>query len=337
MGFKFRKSIKIAPGVKLNINKKSIGISAGTRGARVSVNSKGKATTTVGIPGSGLSYSKTTNIGGEKNSRGNNNFESFSAQNQKNKKNGKKILLIILGLMFWPVLFVAGIIPSVLYFPFLRKKVDPNKKKLYDIVAGIILAITTVIVVNEILNPVYPAENIEISVQNVEMNVNSSQNIDIKVTPDNANTEIEYITEDSDILTFEDVDNIPVLKSASKEGKTIIYAKSGDVESNKIELNVIDEERIAKEKAEAERLAKEEAERKAEQERIAQEEAQRKAEQERIAQEEAQKEYTTMVWIPSSGSGKYHKKSTCSKMKNAVQISLEDAQNRGIQPCKICY
>ena len=216
MGFKFRKSIKIAPGVKLNINKKSIGISAGTRGARVSVNSKGKATTTVGIPGSGLSYSKTTNIGGEKNSRGNNNFESFSAQNQKNKKNGKKILLIILGLMFWPVLFVAGIIPSVLYFPFLRKKVDPNKKELYDIVAGIILAITTVIVVNEILNPVYPAENIEISVQNVEMNVNSSQNIDIKNIDSNfsaTNVNLKNINNDSNIAEQQINDQTSITKT----------------------------------------------------------------------------------------------------------------------------
>ncbi|UEG55586.1 DUF4236 domain-containing protein [Bacillus sp. BC1-43] len=60
MGFKFRKSVKIAPGVKLNINSKSVGISAGVKGARVSVNSKGRTTTTVGIPGTGISYSNTT-------------------------------------------------------------------------------------------------------------------------------------------------------------------------------------------------------------------------------------------------------------------------------------
>ncbi|MEC0600770.1 DUF4236 domain-containing protein [Bacillus spizizenii] len=60
MGFKFRKSVKIAPGVKLNINSKSVGISAGVKGARVSVNSKGRTTTTVGIPGTGISYSSTT-------------------------------------------------------------------------------------------------------------------------------------------------------------------------------------------------------------------------------------------------------------------------------------
>ena len=44
-----------------------------------------------------------------------------------------------------------------------------------------------------------------------------------------------------------------------------------------------------------------------------------------------------MVWTPADGSGKYHKKSTCSGMKNPVQISLEDAKARGIQPCGKCY
>ena len=64
MGFRFRKSFKIAPGVRLNIGKKSVGISAGVKGARVSVNSSGRKTTTVGIPGTGLSYQKTEKIGG---------------------------------------------------------------------------------------------------------------------------------------------------------------------------------------------------------------------------------------------------------------------------------
>lgn len=66
MGFRFRKSFKIAPGVRVNVGKKSIGISAGVKGARVSVNSSGRKTTTVGLPGTGLSYSKTEKIGGAK-------------------------------------------------------------------------------------------------------------------------------------------------------------------------------------------------------------------------------------------------------------------------------
>lgn len=64
MGLRFRKSIKILPGVKLNLGKKSAGVSVGTTGARYSVNSSGRKTSTVGIPGTGLSYSKSS--GGKK-------------------------------------------------------------------------------------------------------------------------------------------------------------------------------------------------------------------------------------------------------------------------------
>ena len=66
MGLNFRKSFKIAPGVRLNVRKKGISsVSVGGKGARLSVGKK-DTRTTVGIPGTGLSYSshqsfKTTN------------------------------------------------------------------------------------------------------------------------------------------------------------------------------------------------------------------------------------------------------------------------------------
>lgn len=58
--FRFRRSVRIAPGVRLNINKRSVGVSAGLRGARVSVNSDGRSTRSVGIPGTGLYYRSQT-------------------------------------------------------------------------------------------------------------------------------------------------------------------------------------------------------------------------------------------------------------------------------------
>lgn len=60
MGLRFRKSIKLGKGVKLNLGKKSVGLSVGGKGARFSVNSKGRTTTTLGIPGTGLSYSHSS-------------------------------------------------------------------------------------------------------------------------------------------------------------------------------------------------------------------------------------------------------------------------------------
>jgi len=60
MGLRFHKSFKILPGVKLNINKKSVGVTLGTKGAHYTINSSGKRTASVSLPGTGLSYSTST-------------------------------------------------------------------------------------------------------------------------------------------------------------------------------------------------------------------------------------------------------------------------------------
>jgi hypothetical protein len=38
----FRKSFKLAPGLKLNLSRRSAGVSAGPRGAKLSANSRGE-------------------------------------------------------------------------------------------------------------------------------------------------------------------------------------------------------------------------------------------------------------------------------------------------------
>lgn len=55
MGFRFRRSIRLFPGVRLNIGKRGVSLSAGVRGAHVTVSEHGTRTT-VGVPGTGLSY-----------------------------------------------------------------------------------------------------------------------------------------------------------------------------------------------------------------------------------------------------------------------------------------
>lgn len=54
MGFRMRKSMKIAPGVRLNVSKSGVVASVGGKGGRYSVHSSGRRTTTVGsgiVPG----------------------------------------------------------------------------------------------------------------------------------------------------------------------------------------------------------------------------------------------------------------------------------------------
>ncbi|MBR2523029.1 MAG: DUF4236 domain-containing protein [Clostridiales bacterium] len=62
MGLNFRKSISIGKGLKLNLSKSGPSISFGKSGLRQSVNLKGQTRTTVGIPGTGVYYTKTSNV-----------------------------------------------------------------------------------------------------------------------------------------------------------------------------------------------------------------------------------------------------------------------------------
>lgn len=64
MGFRFRKCVKLAPGVKLNLGKKSFGLSVGNRGGGISFNSRSGTRVRSSIPGTGLSYS--SKLGGKK-------------------------------------------------------------------------------------------------------------------------------------------------------------------------------------------------------------------------------------------------------------------------------
>lgn len=54
MGFRFRRSMKVAPGVRLNFTHRGVGVRLGPRGAGISFHSSGRGTRSVGLPGSGM-------------------------------------------------------------------------------------------------------------------------------------------------------------------------------------------------------------------------------------------------------------------------------------------
>jgi len=62
MGLNFRKSISLGNGLKLNLSKSGPSLSFGKSGMRQSINLKGQSRTTVGIPGTGVYYTKTSNV-----------------------------------------------------------------------------------------------------------------------------------------------------------------------------------------------------------------------------------------------------------------------------------
>ena len=64
MGLRFRKSVTLCKGVKLNFGKSGMSVSVGGKGYRKTINTKGQVTTSMGIPGTGIYYTDTKKIGG---------------------------------------------------------------------------------------------------------------------------------------------------------------------------------------------------------------------------------------------------------------------------------
>ena len=124
MGLRIRKSIKIAPGVRLNFGKKGISTSIGKRGAGITIGPTG-TTAHVGIPGTGISYVKK--VGTTKKSA-KEKLQS-TGENEKPKRNysclgsflaisGIVIVMAILSTCEWSALTLSILVICVLYILF---------------------------------------------------------------------------------------------------------------------------------------------------------------------------------------------------------------------------
>jgi hypothetical protein len=85
MGLNFRKSVKVADGVKLNVGKKSAGVSVGGKYVGASFNTKSGARVRASLPGTGLSYTKSLSSIGKK-----------SSSKKKSKSSAKSALSTVL-------------------------------------------------------------------------------------------------------------------------------------------------------------------------------------------------------------------------------------------------
>lgn len=245
MGLRFRRSIKIAPGLKLNLNKKSASITAGKKGAHFTVNSKGKKTASVGIPGTGLSYVKTS--GGKNSSK---KSRTSSCPTANISAEGKSM----------------------------REKSSNSGKKKGSCLPKVIGAFLIIGVIGAFI-PDTKIDSIKLSVPNYqdEYDIDSKIPFDITVSPENASTSsIEYIASDDSIS----VQNGNI-QTGSSEGAFDVYAKNGDIHSNTITIHVINME--ARE-AEQQKIAEEEA-KAAEEKRLAEEKATQEAEQQKLTEE----------------------------------------------------
>lgn len=275
MGLRFRRSLKIAPGLKLNLNKKSASITAGKRGAHFTANSKGKKTTSIGIPGTGLSYVKTSggNTPAKKAKTSSSSVVNISAEEES-----------------------------------MKRKSNGSEKKKGSCLPKVIGAFLIIGLIGAFI-PKVKIESIELSVPNYqnEYDINSKIPFEITVSPENASTSsIEYVVSDDSISV-----NSNNIQIGSSEGSFDIYAKSGDILSNTITIHVIDiearkaeQQRIADETAkeaeekaaqevEAQKAAEAQAVKEAEEKKLAEEEAAQKAEQQKLAEENSSQDISS--------------------------------------------
>lgn len=101
--FRFRRSARIGPGLRLNFSKRGASVSLGGRGATVNLSSRG-VRTIVGIPGSGLSYTSNQSWSHRKSGKS-------SVTNPRNAGAGNAGLLFLV--IFAVLVIIGGKIAAV--------------------------------------------------------------------------------------------------------------------------------------------------------------------------------------------------------------------------------
>ncbi|MGO5027597.1 DUF4236 domain-containing protein [Candidatus Agathobaculum pullicola] len=365
MGFRFRKSFKIAPGVRVNLGKKSIGISAGVKGARVSVNSSGRVTKSVGIPGTGISYVKTSKIGGTGSGGGKEPPSSQTPlpapQPQPNKPKGAYtllkvlgILLVALGLFLSIASVIGGFIFTAIGCVVLQKRARMIEAKTGQTVTNpfrrrwqIVVSVAFVLLAAAGALTPDPVNKISLNgLVSTQLEVPEATSISYKYEPADASTDSITCESSNPAVATVDVTSmengkITCLITPMSAGDVVITCQTDTAQAPELKMSVTDPAAEAAAKAEAERKAAEEAaaaqaeaERKAaEQAAAAQAAAEQQAAEEAAAAATAQ---TTgrMVYVTPTGK-RYHYSASCAG-KNATEATLEQAQARGLTPCKNC-
>lgn len=323
MGFRFRKSFKIAPGVRVNVGKKSIGISAGVKGARVSVNSSGRKTTTVGIPGTGLSYQKTEKIGGH-------------AATDKHDQTAPE---------YTPTVDLPPIDPQPPRPPRTPKGTLTLLKVLAVLLIAMSLTLTLVSVVGGFLGTALGCFILYYRRTRIAWNGDKPPRcrwmvvvavlfvllaVGGKASPDPAADATAEQTVQAEQAAAEKAEKEAAEKAAAEQAAKEQAEKEAAEKAAAEQAAKEQAEKEAAEKAAAEQAAKEQAEKEAAEKAAAEQAAAAAAAQ--AAQEQAAAQQSETVYITPSGK-RWHRSASCAG-KNAREVTMDQVGNR--TPCKKC-
>lgn len=205
MSLRFRKSIKVLPGVKLNLNKNSHSWTFGGKGMHYTVNKKtGKTTQTMDLPG-GFSYVETRKMTDDQKDElrfKNKHQDSVESEYKPPKKSKKKKWIIFI--LIW--LLLGLIVGSCEYIV-----KGPN------------------------------VSEIRLILEDTEMKTSDEQEVKIELFPeDHRDTKVELFSSDESVIAISDDDSKIISKN---NGTATIYAKSENgIKSDEIEITVVNEE-----------------------------------------------------------------------------------------------
>ena len=315
MGLRFKKSIKVAPGVKLNLNKNSTSVTFGTRGVHYTVNSKGKKTASVGIPGTGISYTQSTkgNTHPRKSKKqpwpapSQYNSSGYNGNDKKwYQKTGWIIALLIL---FFPV----GL--------FLMWKYTNWKKPVKCTITALILICSVIgfatpskleqITLSADTNTAYDIN------QDISLTVTTNP-YDYEISKEDLKTSGGEITVNGNSFTF----------NSSQAGSYKIYAERDGIKSNELTIKIEDKAAIAAKEAEDKRIAEE----KATQEAAAQAESQEQVPAD--SQVVSQENDDPIVYITNTGE-KYHRDGCRFLDQSKIEKHLSEVKGNH-EPCGVC-
>lgn len=356
MGFRFRKSINLGHGVRVNISKSGVGYSVGTKGARITKTARGTTRKTMSVPGTGISYVSETGRKRKNTSRAKSSSVTTSKfskydnipngihQNVKGAPNpmkagfsivkkilvwGLSIVFLSGGFVFWPS--VSGILAFVLVALILpiqkwQDLVSKVMKGKVKVIVAIILAIA--------MFSTMPATP--------ETGENGSETAN---TPTVATTDIPKTTSEPTAAptseptptvtptqtptappTFTPASTpVPILKTGSK-GQSVVELQERLIELDYLEGTADGDFGNGTKKAviafqknndlSADGVAGEQT-------------------LTILFSDQAVRQH--WVWIPMNGGEKYHSKSSCSGMENPKRVTYREAIEQGYDACGKCY
>lgn len=337
MGWRFRKSFKIAPGVKFNLNKNSHSFTFGGKGTHYTINSKGKRTKTVGVPGTGLSYTETSS---KKSDRKKGSETKMSGESSEGKSIGclgwiVVLILLCLAIYLYAFCWIPAIV--VLIYSLFSKKY--RQYRLRNSIICIIVIVTSLLV-NSWLSSQDELDSLSVDWGKTEFYV--GEEAQIKLNPHPSDAEIEKLElSQNDIASLEYDDGKVIIKFENEGTASLFFTANGNIDSSTKKITVID-----KAKEEAAQKATEEAKL---QEKLAQQKEDQELaqqQQEELVQQQAQEQTDSqpqnnqqasedpIVYITNSGS-KYHTSSCRTLKKSKIEKHLSEVKG-SYEPCGIC-